>query len=130
MHDSDSLFGLPSERWRWPISQMLTVASSIPLQSGCLFAAEASCEHSQAVFVGVVRLMNIHFSAAFTRPSNHHRHRHSPRRYCCQAPNGKKTGRYPKVKRAAKLDTIVVPPPTVQPAETLFVDIQGKLRKA
>jgi Family of unknown function (DUF6988) len=32
--------------------------------------------------------------------------------------------------RAAQLDTIFVPPPTVQPAETLFVDIHGKLWKA
>jgi hypothetical protein len=34
------------------------------------------------------------------------------------------------VERAAKLDAIFVPPPAVQPAETLFADIQGKLRKA
>ena len=41
-----------------------------------------------------------------------------------------RTGRCPMVERAAKLDTIFAPPPTVQAAETLFVDIQGKLRKA
>jgi hypothetical protein len=32
--------------------------------------------------------------------------------------------------RAKELDTIFTPPPTVQPKETLFVDIQGKLWKA
>ncbi|MGC1221037.1 MAG: hypothetical protein WA872_04545 [Candidatus Sulfotelmatobacter sp.] len=32
--------------------------------------------------------------------------------------------------RAKELDTIFAPPPTVQPKETLFVDIQGKLWKA
>ncbi len=32
--------------------------------------------------------------------------------------------------RAAKLDTIFVPPPTLEPGETLFVDLQAKLWKA
>ncbi|MGA7795853.1 MAG: hypothetical protein WCA19_22705 [Candidatus Acidiferrales bacterium] len=32
--------------------------------------------------------------------------------------------------RAKELDTIFTPPPTVQPKETLFVDIQGQLWKA